>query len=240
MQRVQPDVWETEVESPFPGLTVHAYLLVRETGNVLFYNTGHRHEIERMTELGGVAYQYLSHRDEVGKTLTLIHERFGARLAGHIAERDDFARVRTPEILFDKRERHLGAIEVIPTPGHSPGSTCFLVDSAHGKLYLFTGDTLYRDEDGGWSAGFIPRLNTVEDRETLAESLRLLKTLEPDVIFSSAFSGESGFQELAPGEWPVLVDRALAELLGRGGAILAARLQAYRSAIPRRLRRFRL
>ncbi|MCH4564573.1 MBL fold metallo-hydrolase [Halomonas sp. EGI 63088] len=215
MQRVQPDVWETEVESPFPGLTVHAYLLVREAGNVLFYNTGHRHEIERMAELGGVAYQYLSHRDEVGETLTLVHERFGARLAGHLAERDDFARVRTPEILFDKRERHLDIIEVIPTPGHSPGSTCFLVDSAHGKRYLFTGDTLYRTKDGGWRAGFIPGHNTPEDRHTLAESLRLLKTLEPDVVFSSAFTGEAGFQELAPGEWPGLVDRALAELAGQ-------------------------
>lgn len=213
MQRVQPDIWETEVESPFPGLTVHAYLCVRDAGNVLFYNTGHRHEIERMAELGGVAYQYLSHRDEVGESLALIHERFGTRLAGHIAERDDFARVRTPEILFDKRERHLDTIEVIPTPGHSPGSTCFLVDSPHGQRYLFTGDTLYRNEDGGWRAGFIPGHSAEEDRGTLAESLRLLKTLEPDVVFSSAFAGEAGFQELAPGEWPGLVDRALEELL---------------------------
>lgn len=30
MKQIQPDLWETEVESPFPGLTTHAYLLTRE------------------------------------------------------------------------------------------------------------------------------------------------------------------------------------------------------------------
>ncbi|MEO9587961.1 MULTISPECIES: hypothetical protein [Marinobacter] len=57
MRQIQTDVWETDVESPFPGLTTHAYLLTRDDGNVLFYNTGHHHEIDRMAELGGVAHR---------------------------------------------------------------------------------------------------------------------------------------------------------------------------------------
>ncbi|MGR2738041.1 MBL fold metallo-hydrolase [Billgrantia sp. Q4P2] len=214
MRHVQPDLWETDVESPFAGLTVHAYLLTRDEGNVLFYNTGHRHEIDRMAELGGVAYQYPSHRDELGATLETIHQRFGAKLGGHRAELDDFARYRTPEILFERREMHLGNVEVIPTPGHSPGSTCFLVHSPHGKRYLFTGDTLYRGEQGDWRAGFIPGHNDEKDREQLAESLRLLRELEPDVVFGSAFLGDTGFQEMPPGDWPGHVDSALERLLG--------------------------
>lgn len=146
MKQIQPDLWETEVERPAPGLTTHAYLLIRDGGNVLFYNTGHLHEIEKMAELGGVAYQYLSHRDELGDSLKLIRDRFDAKLGGHVRERAEFARIRPPDILFDAREVHLGNIEVIPTPGHSPGSTCFLVRSPHGKTYLFTGDTLYLSE----------------------------------------------------------------------------------------------
>lgn len=216
MRRVQPDVWETEVEHPFPGLSTHAYLLMREAGNVLFYNTGHRHELERMAELGGVAYQFLSHRDELGESLNVIHERFGATLGGHRAEREDFARVREPELLFERRGLLLEGIEAIPVPGHSPGSTCFLVTSPHGRRYLFTGDTLYRGEGGLWHAGFIPGHSTAEDRRELIESLGLLKPLQPDVIFSSAFAGESGYQALAPGEWPGLVERALAELRDPG------------------------
>ncbi|MCC5883899.1 MAG: MBL fold metallo-hydrolase [Halomonas sp.] len=214
MRRVQPDIWETEVASPFAGLTVHAYLLTRDEGNVLFYNTGHQHEIDKMAELGGVAYQYLSHQDELGQTLKTIHQRFGAKLGGHSAERDEFSRYRKPDILFERREIHLGIVEVIPTPGHSPGSTCFLVSSPHGKRYLFTGDTLYRGKKGDWHAGFIPGHNDEKDREQLAESLRLLRKIEPDVVFGSAFVGEVGYEEMAPGDWPGHVDGALGRLLG--------------------------
>jgi hypothetical protein len=90
MRQVQPDVWETDVETPFPGLTTHAYLLIRNQGNVLFYNTGHLHEIDKMAELGGVAYQYLSHRDELGKSLNEIRRRFGTQLGGHSREQPEF------------------------------------------------------------------------------------------------------------------------------------------------------
>lgn len=204
MKQVLPDIWETEVENPAPGLTTHAYLLVRDDGNVLFYNTGHIHEIDRMADLGGVMYQYLSHRDELGESLKMIRERYGARLGGHAREYEDFARICEPDILFDQREMQLGNIEVIPTPGHTPGSTCFLVHSPFGKRYLFTGDTLYLSRDGAWKPGLLPG----SDREALAESLELLRGLEPDVVFSSAFAGDAGFQ-INPADWAGQVGRAL-------------------------------
>lgn len=210
MKQIQADLWETEVENPSPGLTTHAYLLTRDDGNVLFYNTGHRHEIDRMAELGGVAYQYLSHQDELGETLRLVRERFGARLGGHVREQAAFARVCPPGVLFDGREVHLGNIEVIPAPGHSPGSTCFLVDSPSGKSCLFTGDTLYLDDDGAWKAGFI---SGYSDRDALARSLEVLREFAPDVVISSALRGPAGYQEVEPGRWPEHVDRARARLL---------------------------
>lgn len=213
MKQIQPDLWETEVENPAPGLTTHAYLLVREDGNVLFYNTGHAHELEAMAELGGVDRHYLSHRDELGESLLRIHERFGAALGGHAAERADFARLREPDILFTTRERHRGDIEIIPTPGHSPGSTCFLVHSGQGGRYLFTGDTLYLDRDGRWRAGFIPGYTRPEDVPVLADSLRVLRGLQPDLVLSSAFSGPAGFAAIGPGEWAERVDHALDDLL---------------------------
>lgn len=210
MKQIQPDLWETEVESPFPGLTTHAYLLTRDDGNVLFYNTGHTHELDRMAELGGVAWHFLSHRDELGKTILQVRERFGAKLGGHRREREEFAKICAPDVLFDNRETLLGNIEVIPTPGHSPGSTCFLVASPTGKRYLFTGDTLYRGKGGVWDNGF---LKGISDHDTLVESLRLLRALAPNVVISSAFAGTSGYQEMAPGDWPGHVDRAVAPLL---------------------------
>jgi hydroxyacylglutathione hydrolase len=217
MRQIQPDLWETEVESPFPGLTTHAYLLTRDEGNVLFYNTGHRHEIEAMAELGGVAWQFLSHRDELGETLNLIAERFGARLGGHAAERAEFAHIREPDLLFERRETLLGNIEVIPTPGHSPGSTCFMVQSPQGGRYLFTGDTVYRSSDGGWRPGFIPGHSKPEDRPVLAASLRLLRELEPDLVLGSAFGGDAGFERMRPGDWRRRVDEARDRLLKAAG-----------------------
>lgn len=213
MRQIQPDLWETETENPAPGLWTHAYLLTRGAGNVLFYNTGNHREIEGLAALGGVAYQFLSHQDELGDSLNVIGARYGSKLGGHRQEQTVFARVRPLDIVFEGRATHLGNIEVIPTPGHSPGSTCFLVASPTGKRYLFTGDTLYRGKGGVWNAGFIPGYTPEEARETLAESLRLLRGLRPDVVLSSGFTGTEGFEELAGTVWEQRVDGALERLL---------------------------
>lgn len=211
MQQIKPDLWATEIENPAAGLYTHAYLLTRDDGNLLFYNTGHRHEIERMSEPGGVARQYLSHQDELGDTLKLIGERFGARLGGHVEEEAVFARYRQPDVLFSRRETHLGNIDVIPTPGHTPGSTCFLVDSPQGGRYLFTGDTIVLNAEGAWEAGYI---HSFSDRDALAESLKLLRDIEPNLVLSSACGGNAGFEELpSPASWRERVDGALEHLL---------------------------
>lgn len=212
MKQIRPDLWETEVERPLPGLTTHAYLLIREDGNVLFYNTSLKPEIDRIAELGGVAYHYLSHRDELGDSVNTIAERFGAKLGGHPAERAEFARIREPDLLFERRGMYPGAVEAIPTPGHSPGSTCFVAVSRGGERLLFTGDTLYRGAEGLWKPGFIPGFSRPEDIPTLARSIESLRELRPDLVVGSAFGGSMGFEELSPGEWPGRVDRALEAL----------------------------
>ncbi len=209
MRQIQPDLWETVVDSPFPGLTTHAYLLTRDDGNVLFYNTSELQELDGMAALGGVQYQYLSHRDELGDSINVIRARFGARLGGHVHEQVEFARVRPADVVFEGREVHLGNIEVMPLPGHTPGSTCFLVRSPLGKRYLFTGDTLYLGEDLRWQAGFISGMS---DRDALIESLGVLRTLKPDLVLGSAFAGPDGFQEMRPESWAGRVDEARAGL----------------------------
>lgn len=206
MRQLFIDLWETEVESPFPGLTTHAYLYTSQTGNVLFYNTGHLADIEKMADLGGVAWQLLSHRDELGESILLFRERYGTKLGGHIREKAEFAKIRRPDKLFSEPERILDNIDVIPTPGHTPGSCCFWVKSPHGKRYLFTGDTLYLS-DTGWKPGLLP----FSDPDDLAASLRRLQKLEPNLVCSSAFSGQSGFEDVT-GCWADKVDQALWQL----------------------------
>lgn len=208
MRQVLSDVWETATENPFPGLTTHSYLLTRPGGNLLFYNTSNIDEIGNLSDLGGVAYQFISHQDEIGEGINAIYDRYKAKLVGHAAELESYRSVREPDILIRSRETYLGSIEVIPTPGHTPGSTCFLATAEEGRQYLFTGDTIYRN-GGRWSAGYIKGYS---EREPLIESLRLLAELEPDVVFSSAFAGPAGFQELTPAAWRRYVEDAIVDL----------------------------
>lgn len=49
----------------------------------------------------------------------------------------------------------------------------------------------------------------MSDRHTLAESLRLLATLSPDVVISSAFQGDTAVHRIEPGQWQDHVAQAL-------------------------------
>ncbi len=38
MTQIRDDLWQTRTESPFPGLTTHAYLWRGPDGSILFYS----------------------------------------------------------------------------------------------------------------------------------------------------------------------------------------------------------
>lgn len=222
MKRISEDIWQTATERPAPGLSTHAYLFTREGGNILFYNTGLPDEIEAMAPLGGVLRQYLSHRDELGPSINTLAERYGNLFCAHRRERDECARIRVPDILLDGMETHLGAIDIIPTPGHSPGSTCFLVHGEGGRRYLFTGDTLFPTRDGTWRAGLIPGHHGRSECLEMAASLSLLRDLEPDMVLSSAFGDDAGYQRVRSGQWVAAVDAARLWLHDRAEALAPA------------------
>ncbi|MDX5336167.1 MAG: hypothetical protein LPK13_08780, partial [Marinobacter sp.] len=71
---------------------------------MLFYNTGHEYELDAMATLGGVDWQLLSHQDELGKSLLRVRKRCGAKLGGHALERESFAEILEPDVLFTGRE----------------------------------------------------------------------------------------------------------------------------------------
>jgi hydroxyacylglutathione hydrolase len=208
MRRIREDLWETSTDSPFPGLTTHGYVWTGGPGcNVLFYSTATDADFDAIDRLGGVDHQYLSHRDEAGPMLTRIAARFGARLHAPAREVSDIEAHASVDVPLDTRHIDDLGIEVIPTPGHSPGSTCYLVSSPDGTTYLFTGDTLVHGTDGHWFAGFIP---PISEAEPLRESLHLLATLDPDVVISSAFTGDSGVHKVDVDSWRTAVAEALA------------------------------
>jgi hydroxyacylglutathione hydrolase len=196
MRQIRSDLWETRRDSPFPGLSTHAYLWTGgRCGNVLFYSTQTDADFGDLQRLGGVAHQYLSHRDEAGPMLGRIAVQFGARLHAPVAELADIGRHTRVDVPIGSRHVDANGIEVIPTPGHSPGSTCYLVPGANGQEYLFTGDTIFLGEDGVWAAGHLPGIS---DAGQLRNSLQVLGTLRPDLVISSAFASESAVQVPGP------------------------------------------
>ncbi|WP_197379072.1 MBL fold metallo-hydrolase [Mycolicibacterium mengxianglii] len=210
MRRIRDDLWETSTDSPFPGLTTHAYLWTGgPDGNVLFYSPATDADFDGLDHLRGVHHQYLSHRDEAGPMLARIQQRFGATLHAPAPELADIGKRAPVGVPLSNRHVDDNGIEVIPTPGHTPGSTSYLVTAGDGTRLLFTGDTLFEGDDGNWAAGYLPPMS---DAATLAESLQVLRTLTPDVVISSAFPSDSAVHVLGTQRWSDHVDGALQRL----------------------------
>lgn len=210
LTQIRDDLFQTRMDSPFPGLTTHAYVWRRPTGNVLFYNPASDADFDAIDALGGVSAQYLSHQDEAGPTLARIAERFGRRLhapAAELAVISPHGHVDEP--LGDERHVDENGVEVLPTPGHSPGSTCYLVTGVDRAKYLFTGDTMFPTKEGTWSTFLVPGRG---DAGELRRSVELLGTLEPDVVISSAFGGDTAFETVDATRWAECVAQALASV----------------------------
>lgn len=113
-----------------------SWLVVRPEGNILVDSPRFaRPLVRRLEELGGVALMFLTHRDDVAD-----HERFaahfGCRRAMHRADLGPGTRgIEQP---LSGPEELARGVRFLPTPGHTRGSGCLLVDDT----WLFTGDTL--------------------------------------------------------------------------------------------------
>jgi hydroxyacylglutathione hydrolase len=215
LTQIRDDLYQTRTDSPLPGLTTHAYLWRRPTRNVLFYSPATEADFDVIGELGGVGDQYLSHLDEAGPNLARIASRFGSRLHAPAAELETIEQHAHVDAPVDGR-RHVDAndVEVIPTPGHSAGSSCYLVTGADGTKYLFTGDTMFPAGDGTWSTFLVPGRG---DAGQLTASVELLRAECPDVVISSAFGGDTAIETVDARRWTEMLDQALASVVRQTG-----------------------
>ncbi len=209
MRKVHDDLWETRTHSPSPHYSTHAYLWAAGPArNVLFYSVPGDAEFDQIAALGGISDQYLSHRDEAGPALAQIARRFGTRLHAPAAELLEIGQHAHIDVPLASRHVDANDVEIIPTPGHSPGSTCYLVNGVNGR-YLFTGDTLFRGAAGEWSPGYFEGFS---DPTEFATTLNLLATLEPDVAISSATQNGVGIHVLGKQRWSDCVAQAASTL----------------------------
>jgi Metallo-beta-lactamase superfamily len=166
---------------PFaPALDVRAFLLERERGNLLVYSVSDLEtDAEAIEALGGIARQYLNHWHEA----MFASAWYDGPLFVHAADRAATEERRHVRGAFSRRHLLDEDFEVIPTPGHTPGTTAYLWDSGDHR-FLFTGDTIYLS-DGEWVDGLLGS----SDRASYVESLQLIRELDFDVLVPWAATG---------------------------------------------------
>lgn len=210
MKQIYPDVWVTEPERltpDLPDLMVYGYLLVRETGNVLFCRSEHDADHRHIQDLGGITHQYLTHWHEAAPGLARIKDMFGSKLVCHRLAEKTVSKFSPVDITFETRDVHLGDIEVIPSPGHTPGSTCFRFKSPYGNTYLFAGDTVFPSR-GSWQAVAFEDGN----KSDLKDSLAMLRSVDPDVVLCGASVADVPFKAMSRAEWHAALEQAARSL----------------------------
>lgn len=122
-----------------------SYLIVREGGNVLVDSPrASKPLIKRILELGGAKWMFLSHRDDVADHAIFARE-LGCRRILHEADvgrgtADVEVRIQGTDPIEIEPD-----LKAIPVPGHTRGSAALL----YRDTYLFTGDHLAGDDEGG-------------------------------------------------------------------------------------------
>jgi len=145
-----------------------SYLIRRDEGNVLIDSPRFtRPLVRRLEEMGGVRTLFLTHRDDVADHAK-FREHFGCERVLH----EDEIRPGTRDVELVVRGSEPTSLDaetlVIPTPGHTEGSSCLLFRDE----FLFTGDHLAWSDARGHIYGF--RSACWFDWDSLVESTRAL------------------------------------------------------------------
>src|SRR4051812_34653781 len=209
MEKLMPRLLATEAQ-PLPfdtSLAIRRFVLERDAGNLLVYGGGTPlADVDEIARRGGVVRRYLNHRHETAFGCGRVR----APLVVHASERKAVERTCDVAAAFSKRHKPADDLEVVPTPGHTPGATSYLWDTGEHRL-LFTGDTVYL-RDGEWRAALLGS----SDRDAYAESLELMRELDFDVLVPWASSrGDPAYSVVSHAEVRRRVGAILSRL-GRG------------------------
>lgn len=150
-----------------------SFVLERSEGNIVIFHSGRIDEAaDDIRALGGADRVLMNHE----------HESLGGQThfdAPYYIHQDDKEAVTdTLQIAgtFKDREQLYDDLEVIPAPGHTPGTTLYLWDNGEHR-YLFTGDFLCYEGDE-WRTVVLPS----SDREQSIKSLEMIRDLDFDAL----------------------------------------------------------
>ncbi|HEX2127728.1 MAG TPA: MBL fold metallo-hydrolase [Solirubrobacterales bacterium] len=211
-----PTALETKLHASHPeslpfarSLDARAFLLERDEGNILVYsNTTLEAHPEVFASRGGARRHYLTHGHEA-----MFPSRTGAPVFVHRDDAEDARQTMRVRGTFSRRHRLDDDFEVIPIPGHTPGSTAYLWDSGEHR-YLFTGDSVFLHR-GEWRGALLES----SDRDSYLRSLELLRGLDFDVLVPwVATGGEPYLAATDPDDAVRRIDAIIERIHeGRGG-----------------------
>jgi glyoxylase-like metal-dependent hydrolase (beta-lactamase superfamily II) len=155
------------------NVLIRSYVLERDDGNAIVYNSpGVTAAADDIRALGTPTRLLINHAHEAMygdpslDVPVFVHERDRAETGRSMRVSGTFDQ---PQVIGDD-------LEVIPTPGHTPGTTSYLWDNGVHR-FLFTGDFVWIEE-GEWKAVVLdPGLRS----EYLA-SLAIVRDLDFDVL----------------------------------------------------------
>jgi len=155
------------------NVLLRSYVLQRPQGNLIVYNSpGVSESADAIRSLGAPAQLLVNHAHEA----MYGQPDLDVPIWIHRDDRSEVAKSLDVTGAFAGRTMIDDDLEVIPTPGHTAGTTTFLWDrGAH--RFLFTGDFIWI-ENGEWKAVVL----SSELRGAYLESLALVRDLDFDVL----------------------------------------------------------
>lgn len=179
MHEIVPGLYASEPQPLIfaPDTLIRAFLIRGADGNTLVYaNDRIAEEADEIKALGGLRRHVLGHWHEASMGAADIAEQLGAPVLCHEADRAKAEEDVPIAETFDQRRALADDLEAIPIPGHTRGSTAYLWAGPEHRC-LFTTDSLLVGERG-WYAVVLGESN----RKTYAESLRMLRDLDFDLL----------------------------------------------------------
>lgn len=138
-RQIQDEVYHCGFHSK-DSFGAFSYLILREEGNVLVDSPRYIPSLsEKIKNLGGIKYHFLTHRDDVADH-EKFHNDFGTQ---RIIHEGDLSAVSDAEIVIKGRNPFALSEDllVIPGPGHTRGHSTLL----YKRKFLFSGDHLAFD-----------------------------------------------------------------------------------------------
>ncbi len=207
MQEIYPYLFRTESYSLFGSFKVSSYLLICPEGNLLIYSSKFIEKYyDFIKEKGGLKATLITHKHEASPFCNTVADHFGIPFYSPELESKEISKICKVDKTYKGDFNFDVSFEIIFTPGHTVGSSCFKWTAPDGKRILFTGDNLYPTQKGKWDTPVLQK----GDIPQIINSLRKMQLLDVDVVVPAGYTQDDLFyKEVEREEWIDICEGAI-------------------------------